>query len=154
MNIESHIEHYAWVITAISLFYIPKEHYRKGSISFLFMLFISWFLGIIVVEFGLLEYPKRFLASVNETSFSFEFFVFPVIGVYYNLFYPTRSKLLKQILYTSAFTTGIVIPEVIVEMYTDLIEYVHWTWYISWMSIFATFTLLRLFYKWYFKDYV
>jgi hypothetical protein len=151
MNLESYLEHYVWMLTAMSLFFIPKEHYRKGSISFLFLLFVSWFLGIIVVEFDLIEYPERFLASVNETSFTFEFFVFPVIGVYYNLYYPVKDKRWKRLLYTAAFTTAIVIPEVIVEKFTDLIEYIHWTWYISWISVFCTFAFLRIFYKWYFK---
>ncbi len=152
MSIESFIEHYVWMITAISVFFIPKYYYRRASISFLFMIFVSWFLGIIVVEYDLIEYPKRFLASVNETSFTFEFFVFPVIGVFFNLYYPASSTRWKQFIYTAALTTGIVIPEIIVEKYTDLIEYINWTWYISWISIFATFALLRFFYKWYFKS--
>lgn len=153
MKPESFIEHYVWMITAISLFFIPKDFYRKASISFLFMIFVSWFLGILVVEYKLIEYPQRFLASVNETSFTFEFFVFPVVGVFYNLYYPARQHFLKQVLYTSAFTTALVIPELIIEKYTDLIKYINWTWYISWISVFATLALLRFFYKWYFKKH-
>ncbi|QOR67849.1 hypothetical protein IM538_06870 [Cytobacillus suaedae] len=152
MNIESFIEHYVWMITAISLFFIPKDFYRKASISFLFMLFVSWFLGILVVEYDLIEYPERFLASVNETSFTFEFFVFPVIGIFFTLYYPAGKNVYKKVIYTSGFTSAIIIPEIFLEKYTDLIKYVNWTWYLSWISVFATFLLLRLFYMWYFKD--
>lgn len=151
MGIEWFILYFVWGVTAISLFFIPQARLREASISYLFLLFVSWFAGLLVVELNLIKYPVRELASVNKTSFTFEFFVYPVIGIFFNLFYPENRSRLLRFLYSSAICTGIIIPEVIIERYTDLIEYVHWTWYVSWISVFATLSLLRLFYSWFFK---
>ncbi|WP_420490870.1 CBO0543 family protein [Neobacillus drentensis] len=50
-----------------------------------------------------------------------------------------------------AFSTGLTIPEVIIEKYTNLISYINWKWYYTWASVYATLFLAWKFYKWYFK---
>ncbi|QOY38400.1 CBO0543 family protein [Anaerobacillus isosaccharinicus] len=152
MSIEVTILYVVWSATIISLFFIPYHHYRKASISFLFQQFSAWFLGILVVQWNLIEYPVRELASVNQTSFTFEFFVYPVIGIFFNYFYPTNSSLFRRILYYCFICTAITIPEVIIEKNTDLIHYVSWHWTVTWMSVYATLFLLRGFFSWFFKN--
>ncbi|MFC0472766.1 CBO0543 family protein [Halalkalibacter kiskunsagensis] len=152
MNLEYTILYLVWNITVFSLFFIPTNKYREASIAFLFQQFVTWFLGILVVEWNWINYPVRLLANVNETSFTFEFFVYPVIGIFFVLYFPIYRSLFNRFLYYFSYTTGITIPEILFEKYTDTIEFVHWTWYYTWISIFLSLVLLRVFYKWYFNE--
>jgi hypothetical protein len=140
-----------YACTFISLAFIPKDKQREASIAFSFQQFVTWFLGLVVVELDLIEYPVRELADVNGSSFLFEFLVYPVIGIYFCLYYPLKSPNWKKVIYISSFSTAITIPEIIVENYTNLIRYIHWDWYVTWTSVYATLYLLWFFYKWYFK---
>lgn len=140
-----------WALTIFSLIYIPKNRLTEATIMFFFQQLLTWFLGLVTVEWHLLDYPVREFASVNKTSFTFEFLVFPVITVFYIMYYPMQRGILAKILYTSGVTTAILIPEIIVEKYTDLIEYIHWAWYVSWLSVYASFCLARIFHRWFFK---
>jgi hypothetical protein len=140
-----------YACTFISLAFIPKDKWREASIAFSFQQFVTWTLGLVVVEFHWIEYPVRELAKVNGSSFLFEFLVYPIIGIFFCLYYPLRSTNWKKVLYISAFTTGITIPEVIIEKYTNLIKYIHWDWYVTSASVYATLYLLWVFYRWYLK---
>ncbi|WP_425541874.1 CBO0543 family protein [Bacillus carboniphilus] len=135
----------------MSLAYIPKSKWREASLAFSFQQCITWFLGLLVVELNLIEYPVRELAKVNRTSFLFEFIQYPIVSSFYCIYYPLNRTLRVRILYTSTFCTALVIPEILFEKYTDLISYVHWEWYVSWLSIYISLTILWYFYKWYFR---
>lgn len=147
---ESMILYIVYACTFISLAFIPRGKWREASIAFSFQQFVTWSLGLIVVELHLIEYPFRELAEVNGSSFLFEFLVYPVIGIFFCLYYPLKSTNWKKISYISIFATAITIPEVIIEKYTDLIEYIHWDWYVTWSSVYATLYLLWVFYRWYY----
>ena len=49
------------------------------------------------------------------------------------------------------FCSTITIIEVLCEKYTNIIKYIHWTWYITWITLFITFYISRQFYIWYFR---
>lgn len=151
MNLDVLILYVIYATTIISIAFVPKNKRREASIAFLFQQFVSWFLGLFAVELNLIEYPIREFSRINGTSFLFEFLVYPMIGVFYCMYFPFNSTRWKKIIYTGAFSTSITIAEVIIEKYTDLAHYINWEWYWSWGSIFATLYLLSRFYKWYFK---
>lgn len=151
MKIDQLILYILYSCTFISLAFIPKDKLRDASIIFLFQQFVTWFAGILAVGFNLLEYPVRELAKVNGTSFLYEFFQYPVITVFFCLFYPKTNSFWKKSLYISAYSTGLTLPEVIIEKYTNLISYIHWHWYYTWASVYATLFLAWIFYKWYFR---
>lgn len=142
---------FVWLITLASLLFIPKEKYRVALMVFLFKQCVTWFLGLLVVEWGWIVYPLRLFWKVNDTSFTFEYFVYPVISIFFILHYPERRGVGVKLAYYAAFTTGIMIPEYVIERYTGLIDYLYWTWYWSWISLFLTFGVSRWFYVWYFK---
>ncbi|MFD0828939.1 CBO0543 family protein [Neobacillus sp. M.A.Huq-85] len=151
MKIDQLILYILYSCTFISLAFIPKDKLRDASIIFLFQQFVTWFAGILAVGFNLLEYPVRELAKVNGTSFLYEFFQYPVITVFFCLFYPKTNSFWKKSLYICAYSTGLTLPEVIIEKYTNLISYIHWHWYYTWASVYATLFLAWIFYKWYFR---
>jgi hypothetical protein len=151
MKIEFTILYTVWAIALFLILAVPKNLRREASVATLIQQCITWFLGLLAVEWNLIEYPYREFASVNETSFTYEFFAFPVVSSYYVLFYPKNKKWLQGLGYTALFTTVLTIPEVVFEKYTNLINYLHWHWYFTWISVFLTLYLLLALYRWFFK---
>lgn len=151
MKVDQLILYILYASTFISLAFIPKDKLRDASIIFLFQQAITWFLGIVAVGLKLLEYPVRELAEVNGTSFLYEFFQYPVITIFFCIYYPKSKSKLKKFLYVSLFSTGLTVPEIFIEKYTNLITYVNWKWYYTWLSVYATLFLAWVFYKWFFK---
>lgn len=144
----------AWIITAIALILlVPKNRIREAWVIFLFKQFLTWILGIAMVELRLIEYPVRFFAYANKTSFSFEYYIYPAICVIFNLHYPENRNKIIQFLHFVAYCTGISIFEVLCEHYTNIIKYTGWTWYYTWISLFITFFISRTFYIWFFRAY-
>ncbi|WP_246944853.1 CBO0543 family protein [Bacillus pinisoli] len=151
MNIEYLMLYVIYSITFISLAFIPKNKWKEASIIFLFQQFITWVLGLLAVELCLIEYPVRELAEVNRTSFLFEFLTYPIISIFFCLYYPQKRSRWSKFTNISTFCTAIVIPEILFERYTNLISYIKWEWYISWLSIYVTLYGSWVFYRWYFK---
>lgn len=152
MRIETIIEFSSWLVMGIILFIlVPKEKIRDAHVIFLFHQVVTWICGVIVVEMKWLDYPIRFFAYASRTSFTFEYFVCPALAVIFTLYYPKTNSLVKRIIYAIAFVTILTIAEVIIEHYTDLIDYHQWKWYWTWISIMAAFYLTRHYYEWFFK---
>lgn len=142
-----------WVTTIVLLtMYIPKNKLRNGIVAFLYKQVVTWLFGILVVEKGLIKYPVRLFEKANKTSFTFEYFIFPSFCALFNLHYPqNKNKLIKFLYYVfhSGIITGI---EVLVEKNTNLIKYVKWRWYYSFVTIGISYYTSRLFYRWFFKS--
>lgn len=105
--------------------------------------YFSTFIGVLIVEKKMLDYPIRFLSSYFSSSLLYEYLLFPVVCIYfYQTTYKSRfpSIVLQCILYTSALT----IVEVVFERYTDLIEYHTWTWIYTFISTFLLMMFIRI----------
>ena len=141
-----------WFVTALMLIiFIPKEKIREAWLVFLFKLSITWFIGLIVVELRLIEYPVEFFKYATKTSFSFEYFIFPAICAIFNLNYPIHKSKFRKFFHYFSFCTAMSFIEVLFEKYTNIIKYVHWTWYLTWITLFITFFISRKFYIWFFR---
>jgi hypothetical protein len=125
-------------------FFVPKSKYRKAFLSLFIMQSFTWPLGFLIVELKLISYPIRFFEFATTASFTFEYFLFPVVSALFNINYPKRSSFLKVLTYTSVIVSILTINEVLLEVYTDNIEYLNWDWYWSWVSM---FTLLHISYR-------
>jgi hypothetical protein len=130
---------------------VPKNKIREAQLAFLFMQLITWLFGHLVAEFRLIEYPVEIFKYATKISFSFEYFIFPAICAVFNTNYPAGKSHLKQFMYYFNFVTTMTIIEVICEKYTNIIKYIHWTWYLSWITLFLSFYISRRFYIWYFR---
>ena len=150
MRIEWWILLWVYAVATGILFFIPKNKLRLAVFAFLCQQMITFLIGLVVVELGLLEYPIRLFASINRTSFTFEYYAFPVICAAFNVWYPNGRSTLIQLGYYAGFSTVLTIVEVIIEKYTDLIEYIHWEWYISWITICLALVIARFFCVWFF----
>lgn len=141
------------ILTAMLMLwkFVPKEKLFNAHISFLFMQVQTWVYGAFVVEKRLIEYPVRFIYFAYRISFVFEFFIFPVISVMFNIHFPTGKRLTHKILYIVAFPTVITIMEIFLEKFTEVIHYLHWTWYWSWLTMLITLLISYRYYLWFFK---
>ena len=143
---------FSYIVVIGALFLIPKDKIRLAIVAFLSQHIISLPLGLFVAELGLLEYPVRLFAAISRTSFTYEYFFLPVVCILFNVWYPNnRSKALQWSYYIGVVSilTGF---EIIFEKYTELIKYIHWEWYMTWLSLFLTFYLARCFCLWFFNE--
>ncbi|MNC21071.1 hypothetical protein D3C75_690400 [compost metagenome] len=129
---------------------VPAARRREAHAVFLFQNMLAWFLGLIAVEAGWLDYPVRELAQASSTSFVFEYLCYPVVAVYYNLYYPEGRSMAARLGWSALFAVCITIPEYIIEAHTDLVKYTGWKWYWTTISISLTLALSRLFFTWFF----
>ena len=152
MNKEVIILIIAGVLTIFMLIlFVPKNKFRKAQVIFLFKQLMTWILGLTVAQFGLIEYPVRAFAYATKSSFCFEYFIYPALCVVFNLHYPEGKSLPRQFMHFFYFCTIMTILEVLCERYTNIIKYIHWDWYLTWITLFTTFFLSRKYYVWYFK---
>ena len=142
----------AWALTIIMLIlFIPKSRIREAQLAFLFMQVITWVLGLLVVEFRLITYPVEFFKYATKSSFTFEYFIYPSICAVFNVNFPHYKSNLRKVMHYFSFCTTMTIIEIICLKYTNIIKYIHWTWYITWISLFISFYISRNYYIWFFR---
>jgi hypothetical protein len=136
------------LISFISLWFIPKQKIREATFIYLFTQFITWGVGLYVVERGWIEYPVRFLFNkANSTSFFYEYVVLPLLCAHFNLRYPEAQGWGIKIGYYTAFLSVSIAVEYLIEMNTLLIKFIHWEWYTSLFSLALLIYLVRVAYK-------
>lgn len=140
----------AAITLLLLIFTVDWQYFRDWIVVFLFksLLDISW--GVIVVETNLIRYPFRILPQYFQTSVLFELWVFPTLCILYNQV--TRKSGLGQIFYLALLFSGVITAiEYHLEKYTELIDYLNWSWITSFSTLTITFLSSRLFiafYRW------
>lgn len=143
----------ASVIFIISFFFIPKGKRHEAQFVFLFIQFPTWLLGLVTVEAGLLKYPVHELGRANSTSFVFEYLILPIYCIHINAHYPQSSSFFLKTLYYCGLSLVMTAVEILVERYTDILEYTGWHWYYTFISILLLFLLSRVTTLWFFKTH-
>lgn len=128
---------------ALLLFSLRKPPIKSKIIIFLLTAYISTFLGVLVVEKKMLEYPISFFSNYFSSSLLYEYLLFPVICIY---FYQTscHSNYFGMMLQCTLYSTVLTIIEAVLEKYTDLVEYHTWTWLYTLLSIFLLMMVIRI----------
>jgi hypothetical protein len=152
-KLEKTIEISSWVVTALLLIkFVSRNNVRKAQVPFMFKQVITWLLGLLVVEKNLISYPYRLLFKrALKSSFTFEYFVLPALCALFNLYYPEKRHSAIKLLYYLFHTSIITGFEAFAVKYTNLIKYNKWTWYWSFISIWLSYYLSRIYYRWFFK---
>jgi len=153
-KLDKTIELSAWIITSLLLFkYVPKNRIREAHISFLFKQVITWLFGLLVVEKGLISYPNRlFFKKAIKSSFTFEYFVYPAVCSLFNLYYPEKSNNVVKLIYYFIHTSIITFFEIFAVKYTNIIKYNNWKWYWSFITIWLTYYVSRIYHRWFYKS--
>lgn len=137
-------------ISAFILF-IPRNRRRRFFIAFLFCQAVLWLSSLFHVKYHLLAFPVREFPKATDLLVTTEYFFYPVCCGFYVVFEPKRSFLIR-ILYLAVCCSGIVVLDVILEKYTDLIKYVHYKWYLTWINAFGIAAVTNIVCKWFFKS--
>lgn len=151
MNTEQILLIAASVISILSLLFVPKANRLQAQFVFLFIQFPTWLLGLVAVESRLLEYPVHELSRANSTSFVFEYLILPIYCIHFNARYPHYATSLIKALYYLGASLALTGIEVLVEKYTDILEYTGWHWYITFFSVLFLLWLSRIMTLWFFK---
>jgi hypothetical protein len=150
MRIEWWILISVYAVAVGILFFIPRNKIRLAVAAFLFMQVITFLAGLVVVELGMIEYPVRLFASVNRSSYDYEFFLLPIIGIAFIVWYPNGRSVPIQLGYYAGYSSVLTLLEVLIEKYTELVKYIHWEWYYTWITVCVSLVLARLFCVWFF----
>ena len=139
------------VIVILILWLVPKHKTREAFVIFLFKQVLTWVFGLLVVQYKLIEYPVRFFSYASRSSFTFEYFVYPAVCIFFNIYYPFKKAWWIKFFHYVKFSSLITVIELVLERYTELIVYIKWEWYLTWITLFFTFYLSNKFYRWFFK---
>lgn len=152
-RLEKRIEISAWIVTSLLLLlFVPQRKIREAHVSFLFKQVITWVLGLLVVEKNLISYPYRlFFKKSNKASFTFEYFVYPGLCVLFNLYFPEKKNRFYKLLYYFLHTSIITGFEIYAVKYTNIIKYKNWKWYWSFLTLWFSYYVCRMYYKWFFR---
>lgn len=133
---------------------VPKDKIRDALVLFLFLQVITWPAGLFAVEMGWIEYPTQLLPnanSYNRTSFSFEFFLFPAVAIFFSLYYPVKVNKVKALLYYVGFAGFFTFLEAVLEKYTSLVNYHEWKWYWTLITVIISLYINHTYYLWFRK---
>lgn len=147
------LEYIIMIIAALAtalllLFAVDWRYFRDWVVIFFFhgTLGMTW--GAAVENLKIVSYPIRLLPEYFETSILFELWVFPVLCILYNQI--TRTRGLGAIIgYAVLFSAGITAIEYPLELYTDLIHYIQWSWFTSFYTLIIAFLASRIFIAFY-----
>lgn len=153
-KLERTIEISAWIVMIfLLLIFVPRNKIREAHVAFLFKQVVTWIFGLFVVEKNLISYPYRlFFRKANKASFTFEYFVYPALCSLFNVHYPEKRNYFYKFSHYFFYTAVITVFEAIAYKYTKLINYKKWTWYWSFLTIWFTYYISRIYHKWFFKD--
>lgn len=142
----------SWIFTLIVVFILmPKDRIREAMVTFMFKQLMNWIMGLLVVEYHLIEYPVRIFSRATMTSFTYEYIIYPAISVIFVLRFPENKPFLYKIAWYLFFPSWMSAAEVLIEHNTNLIRYIHWDWYLTWLSLLVTLFISRVYYLWFFR---
>lgn len=131
---------------ALFLYSLRKPPLHVWITTFLLKAYVSTFIGVLIIEEGMLEYPVRFLEGYFDSNILYEYLLLPVVCIYF--YKATYQVNVWRILGVGLlFTSGLTFVEALFEANTSLIEYHTWTWMHSFASIYIIMVLIRLLLK-------
>ncbi|WP_207644284.1 CBO0543 family protein [Desulfolucanica intricata] len=149
LNLEYTIMLVSMMINLLLLiFAVNWRYFRDWIVIYLFKALLDMIAGSLVIEMKLIEYPVRLLPNYFQTSLFFELCAFPTLCILYNQV--TKERGLWPIIYYAVlFSAGMTLVEYPLELYTDLIEYINWSWFTTLYTLTGTFLLSRVFIAFY-----
>ncbi|MEH7307571.1 CBO0543 family protein [Neobacillus drentensis] len=141
-----------WVIGVIAFMFVTPQHrYRKVLIGLLICQALLWLNSLVHVELNLLAFPVREFPKANDLLVTTEYFFYPLLSGFYLVYEPERS-IWTRLIYLSVWSLAIAIYDQMLVNYTNLVEYVHYAWYFTWLDFFCIFAATNVIYQWFFKD--
>jgi hypothetical protein len=134
------------------ILFVPKKDWRKGFLAFLMFQAIIWLCDMPAFKYDLLRAPVRELPKATDLPLTIDYFFYPVL---FSIFYVHRrvnGSLGSRITYFFVWVSASSLLDIVIERYTDLLEYEFLKWYGMWMYIGFLFYISQICCNWFFKD--
>ncbi|MED3550978.1 CBO0543 family protein [Cytobacillus praedii] len=153
MKIEYFILAAMWIFGFISfILFIPRKERRKGFLALMIFQAFIWLCDMPSFKYGLLSAPVREFPKATDLSITINYFFYPVM---FSIFYVkrrVRGSAWARFKYFFVWISVLTLFDIVIERYTDLLEYGYLTWYGMWIYIGLLFCVSQVCCNWFFKD--
>ncbi len=142
-----------WIFGFVGfLLFIPRKDRRKGVFASLMFQAIIWLCDMPAFKYGLLSAPVREFPKATDLAITIDYFFYPVLFSIFYVHKRVKGSLWSTLIYFFVWVSFITLFDVVIERYTDLLEYGFITWYGMWMYIGFLFYVSQFCCHWFFKD--
>jgi hypothetical protein len=139
-----------WFIGIITLVSVPNSLRRRFMFAYLISQALAWINTLISAQLHWISFPVREFPIATDLLFTNEYMFYPVIyGIY--IIISHKKKFGARFMYAVFCSLIIILTEVFMILYSDLIRYDHTTWYWRWLNGLAATVLLSFIDQWFFK---
>lgn len=134
------------------ILFIQKKNLRKGLLAYSIFQSIVWLCDMPAFEFGLLSAPVREFPKATDLAITINYLFYPFLFSIYYVKKRVKGFIWARFSYFAVWVSAVTLYDVIIETYTDLLEYGSMTWYGMWMYIAFLFFISEVCCNWFFKD--
>lgn len=153
MSLERFVLIAVWFLIILIVVLLPREKWREACVVFLACQVFTWSLSLISVEIKWVENPVREFSEAAASNFTFNYAFRPIVCVLYSLNYPRKKNMLMKVFHTFFYVSILTAFIYAVERYTDLIDAIKLTWYISFFLGLIVFYTVEKYKEWFFKEF-
>ena len=153
MQIEHIILAAMWVFGFLGfILFIPRKNMRHGLLAYLMFQAIIWLCDMPAFEFGLLSAPVREFPKATDLAITINYFFYPVLFSIYYVRKRGNGSMWPRVSYFLIWVSAVTLYDMIIESFTDLLEYGSLRWYGMWMYIAFLFFISEVCCNWFYKD--
>ncbi|WP_449536500.1 CBO0543 family protein [Ferdinandcohnia sp. Marseille-Q9671] len=142
-----------WLFGFVALIlFIPRKDRRKAALAFLMFQGIIWLCDMPSLTYGFLRAPVRFFPKATDLPLTIDYFFYPALFSIFYIHRKVNSNPLARISYFLVWISIITLFDIVIERYTDLLEYGLITWYGMWVYIWFLFYVSQVCCDWFYKD--
>jgi hypothetical protein len=132
--------------------FIPRQYRRKGFLAYLIFQAIIWLCDMPSFQLGLLSAPVREFPKATDLPITIDYMFYPVLFSIYYVNKKVNSSEKSKWIYFFTWTTAITLYDLLIERFTDLLEYEILPWYGMWIYIVFLFYVSQICCNWFYKD--
>lgn len=134
------------------ILFIPRKDLRKGFLAFLMFQAIVWLCDMPSFKFDLLSAPVRELPKATDLPLTIDYFFYPVLFSVYYVHRRVEGSLGSRFTYFLIWISASALFDIMIERYTDLLEYEWLKWYGMWIYMGFLFYVSQVCCNWFYKD--
>ena len=142
-----------WIFGIIGfILFSARKDLRKGFLALMMFQAIIWLCDMPSFKYGLLSAPVREFPKAIDLSITINYFFYPVLFSIFYVHKEVKESRWARFIYFFVWITAITFLDIVLEKYTDLLEYGSITWYGMWIYLGALFFVSQVCCNWFYKD--
>jgi hypothetical protein len=141
-----------WIVGIMTFWSVARNRLPIAIFSLLICQALTWLNTLLHVKFHLLAFPVREFPKATDLLFTTEYFFYPVICTVCYLFESRRSRMSERLLTVLFFISLLTLIDGCLERYTDLVEYLNYGLFWTWLDFIFIYYISRCCTNWFFKD--